>query len=266
MQFPKNNPLRPLAGLLSKLRVKSIFGQHTPTIAIVAGVWFGSSFVFAFFYSDQLTLLCSGLASPTCLRASLLLNPRVNKRLSDFNGTTPLIYLLDRSGQNSNGQYSEEREAKSLSLLLDAGAEPNQPDDDGWSPLMVAAANGRLQLVKLLVDAGANVNRRAKARSTLDGMTALMAASHHGHSQVVQYLLEAGAKPDLKSSKGLDAATIAALEGHDTVVTLFKQAGAEPDPDLLRGMDIAEELVSSTELERQPASHRRVIRSRRPEE
>ena len=225
------------------------------------GVWGVSSSIFALLYAEHLAMLCSGLASPACLRVTLALRPKLNQRLSDFNGTTPLIYLLDRSGK-----HAPEREASSLMLLLNAGAEPNQSDEEGWLPLMVAAANGQLNLVKLLVENGAEVNARAHARSMLDGMTPLMAASHHGHGAIVQYLLERGARPAIRSSNGLDAATIAALEGHETVLALLREKGLEPDAELLEGMGAVEELIPSTDLKREPASHRRVIRARRPEE
>jgi len=49
---------------------------------------------------------------------------------------------------------------------------------------MLAASHGRLDMVELLLDAGADVNARDE-----DGSTALMCACEHGYIDIVQMLL-----------------------------------------------------------------------------
>lgn len=49
---------------------------------------------------------------------------------------------------------------------------------------MLAASHGRLDTVKLLLEAGAEINLQDE-----DGSTALMCASEHGHAEIVRYLL-----------------------------------------------------------------------------
>lgn len=49
---------------------------------------------------------------------------------------------------------------------------------------MLAVSHGRLDLVKMLLDAGAEVNIK-----DVDGSTALMCASEHGHIDTVKLLL-----------------------------------------------------------------------------
>ena len=61
---------------------------------------------------------------------------------------------------------------------------------------MFAARNGNPQAVKLLVEAGADVN----ARERLRGTTALMWAAEQRHPEAVKVLLAAGADPSLKSA------------------------------------------------------------------
>ncbi len=46
-------------------------------------------------------------------------------------------------------------------LLAQAGINVDQTDEDGNTPLIFAAANTRLETVKALVEAGANVNAEA---------------------------------------------------------------------------------------------------------
>ena len=49
---------------------------------------------------------------------------------------------------------------------------------------MLAASHGRLDTVKLLLEAGADINIQDE-----DGSTSLMCASEHGHGEIVKYLL-----------------------------------------------------------------------------
>lgn len=49
---------------------------------------------------------------------------------------------------------------------------------------MLGASHGRLDTVKLLIEAGADVNIQDE-----DGSTALMCAAEHGHGDIVKYLL-----------------------------------------------------------------------------
>lgn len=54
----------------------------------------------------------------------------------------------------------------------------------GQTALMLAVSHGRLDMVRLLVGAGADVNIQDE-----DGSTALMCAAEHGHLPIVGFLL-----------------------------------------------------------------------------
>ena len=60
---------------------------------------------------------------------------------------------------------------------------------------MPAAANGRADTVKLLLDAGADIDRPNKY-----GWTALMQAAMWGHTGVMELLIQAGADVDIRDS------------------------------------------------------------------
>ena len=62
-----------------------------------------------------------------------------------------------------------------VAALLKAGADPNAADDQGFTPLMVAASRGRTDVIAQLLDAGADIN----ARNNL-GMNALAYAIMSG--------------------------------------------------------------------------------------
>jgi ankyrin repeat protein len=77
---------------------------------------------------------------------------------------------------------------ETVKQLLANGADPNATDAEGWSALQAAAENGHLEIVKLLVKAGANKNY------VFSGKTALQFAQMAKKSAVVEYLRSVGAK------------------------------------------------------------------------
>jgi len=69
--------------------------------------------------------------------------------------------------------------------LIKVGADLNQQDEQGWTPLNFAAGKGELPLVKLLVENGADVYKTGR-----DHRTPYMIALAAGRLSVVKYLRE----------------------------------------------------------------------------
>ena len=78
--------------------------------------------------------------------------------------------------------------ANVVKVLIEHGADIHTADDFGWTPLHSAAYSGHKKLVKLLLDKGSDPNRRTK-----DESTPLHIAARHGHKGIVQLLLIRGA-------------------------------------------------------------------------
>ena len=110
-------------------------------------------------------------------------------------------------------------------LLLDKGAQPDIPNDYGDSPLKAAAGNGHKEVVKLLIDSGADPN-------SVDGdkNTALHDAAIMGHNDVIQKLLDIGADPNISNRWGHTPLHNAVRIGHKNTAVLLLTNGAIPNP------------------------------------
>lgn len=96
------------------------------------------------------------------------------------NGITPLILAVN--------QHSRIKPADTISitrLLIAHGADVNAQDNDGETALLEAVSPPRPQLIKLLLDAGAN----ACLPSSHDGDTPLMKAAWYADPEAAQLLL-----------------------------------------------------------------------------
>jgi uncharacterized protein len=67
----------------------------------------------------------------------------------------------------------------------------------GLTPLLFAARDGNLETVKVLLEAGADVNQQSEY-----GWTALLVATHNRFYQLAVFLLEKGAQPNLANEGG----------------------------------------------------------------
>jgi adenylate kinase len=130
----------------------------------------------------------------------------------------------------------------------------NLKDNDGWSALMVAARNGFLQCVKLLVAVGADVNsenrtgrsspnrrgsvqpiminlRDERERPDLNedaGCTALMYAAHSHHVDTVRLLLDKKANVLMESDKGWTSVMFASESGDMVILEMVLEALDDP--------------------------------------
>ena len=121
-------------------------------------------------------------------------------------------------------EYAEEGKSELVRLLIAAGADVNKGNDDGSTPLCQAAANNRTECVKLLLAApGIDVNKANK-----HGWTPLFVASWHNRVGCVKLLLSApGIDVNKADKRGQTPLHNAAWFGHTECVNLLKAAGGK---------------------------------------
>lgn len=108
-----------------------------------------------------------------------------------------------------------------VKFLIKAGADVNRRQVFGRTALMYAARGGNREIVDLLIAAKAKPNARDK-----NGSTALMGAVQHQKEEAVRLLLERGARVDIRDSDNKSALTYANEIGNVGIATLLKQYGA----------------------------------------
>jgi uncharacterized protein len=108
-----------------------------------------------------------------------------------------------------------------LDLLLDYGANANETDGTGNSPLSHASALGNIDAVDRLIAAGAQVDW-----ANQQGMTPLMRAAQTGAIGVIRRLLDAGAIADLTDFTGRDALAWAETNNHERAAAILRAAVA----------------------------------------
>ena len=82
-----------------------------------------------------------------------------------------------------------------VELLLSKGANPNDKDNNGFSPIILASREGHASVVELLLSKGGNPNDKHNY-----GDSPIMCASRRGYAKVVKLLLSKGTDiPNIES-------------------------------------------------------------------
>ncbi|CAM4184137.1 hypothetical protein BOTU111921_15795 [Bordetella tumbae] len=119
-----------------------------------------------------------------------------------------------------------------VKTLLTAGASPDMQDNRGLTALIYAALSGALEVIKMLLGyaSAGDVARSAPAADIHaqdnEGKNALMRALENKHFDVAALLLENKADVHARAKDGATAGMLAALSGHIVAINLLAKYGA----------------------------------------
>ena len=114
-------------------------------------------------------------------------------------------------------------------LLIEQNAEVDRRTSSNSTPLRAAVFDGHLDIVRCLVENGADVNARTNINCT-----PLMLTCHKGHLDVASYLVEHGASINLQDNDGRSCLHCASQQGHVQLVCELLALGAKQTQNLNR--------------------------------
>lgn len=114
-----------------------------------------------------------------------------------------------------------------VKYLLDNGANINELNYNEESALIFAIKNDKVDVVSLLITEGADINLKNN-----DGDTTLCIAAQSGYKEIVELLISKGADVNVENIKGETPLLIAEEKGYKEITALLLNKGAKDDADI----------------------------------
>lgn len=121
-------------------------------------------------------------------------------------------------------EWAKVGDALSVQRMVEHGACVEAVDAEGTSAIMYAAAEGHIEVVKVLLMHNAQINA-----ANNEGDTALHFAVFNNECEVVSCLLKNGAAVDARNAVGVTPLMVAAWSGFDSLVQQLLAAGADSE-------------------------------------
>ncbi|ETI21141.1 hypothetical protein G647_07485 [Cladophialophora carrionii CBS 160.54] len=116
-------------------------------------------------------------------------------------------------------------------LLINAGVNINHQDEQGDTALHVAARFGHVECAKLLLEGTDNQKADVEVAEHTYGWTPLFIACVDGQAPIVELLIEHGADLERLDSSGWNAKEHAALRGHVNIAQKLDSVMPQPEPE-----------------------------------
>jgi len=155
-----------------------------------------------------------------------------NKKEKNIDKFLPQNIDVNSKLSNSNTSLIEAvwyQDFQAVKVLVEKGANIDKKQGDGITPLMFAVEKGNLEIAEYLINKGADVNSRAKNKNT-----PLIIATFHGQDECVELLIKNGANVNLKQCDGFTALHFASEKDFIDVAKILIKGGADRNIKNLR--------------------------------
>lgn len=164
-------------------------------------------------------------------------------------------FLLEDLKVNPDGSVNEESgplliacsigDLDIAKVLISYGANVNKVHSQYGSPLILAAANGKLDLVKLLLSHGADTSI-----ADSHGFTAYISATIYGHNEIADEIFKIDRKCIERCSKeGMSALMAAARSGNEHLTAKLLENGANIEHQDINGNSAIHEAVQNMNMD-----------------
>ena len=146
-------------------------------------------------------------------------------------GHADIVELLLEIGADVDAQSRIIRPIRRNGLGFARPSPDGKPNGDpmgGLTPLLFADREGSIETVRVLVAAGANVNK-----ASVDGSSPLLVAVQNGHYEIARFLLDHGADPNQANTKGWTPLYLA-VSNRDALTTAVPPPSSDGAFDLIK--------------------------------
>ena len=162
------------------------------------------------------------------------------------------INAVNFSGVTALAMAATRGQTKMAELLLERGAQVDKRDEKGMTPLMFAVLNGCTKTAKALLDKGSAIDAK-----DYTGRTILMQAAQAGLADSVKFLLEKGADVEWVDDNDQTAEMVARWAGHNEIAELIdgwsilpSREGGKTQPAETPALDLAAERLEKLKSQR----------------
>ncbi|MDC0358633.1 ankyrin repeat domain-containing protein, partial [Oligoflexia bacterium] len=206
--------VEPLLKMKADVTIRDVDGYHALEIAATKGHYEIAKTLIdngadVSFSRDGFTALHAAAASGSAKIVQLLLEcgADVNARDANGKGRLPLHWA------------AQEGYLKTSKILINNHSQIDGPDEHGFTPLGIAVPEGHLELVKLFIQCGADVDAKC---SSYENSVLLHTACAWGRKEIAEILLDNGADTNIEDDDGFTPLDIATQKGNRGLIKLLK--------------------------------------------
>ncbi|EHK47127.1 hypothetical protein TRIATDRAFT_217580 [Trichoderma atroviride IMI 206040] len=133
------------------------------------------------------------------------------------------LNIRDSSGKTAMMFAAWDKNSEILRMLVENGANLDMVDDKGVCALHYAVVSGSVDCVRILLAAGAD----QELLMSENEYSPLLLASEDGQTEIVRLLLENGANPEIKTTEPTTPLSVAIAGRHAEVVSILLEYGAD---------------------------------------